>query len=174
MPVNVEVKAQVEDWDALKARVEAIHEGPGQIITQEDMFFNVPQGRLKLRTLAPNPGQQRAQVIYYEREDTPDPKTSTYCIAPTDDPAALRDVLTSALGVRGIVKKQRYLYQVGQTRVHLDRVEGLGTFMELEVVLQPEQTVEQGQRIARALMTKLGVADAALIQCAYIDLQEAH
>ncbi len=171
MPINVEIKARVHDLASLSARVEAISEGPGQVLPQEDTFFNVPQGRLKLRqTLASHhPGQ----LIYYEREDTPIPKPSTYRIAPTDDPAALKAVLTLALGVRGVVKKQRHLYHVGETRIHVDDVEGLGTFVELEVVLQSGQTAEQGKEIARALMTRLGIEDAALIHNAYIDLQEA-
>lgn len=171
MPINVEIKARVQDFASLKARVEAISEGAGQIMTQEDTFFDVPQGRLKLRQRldANHPGQ----LIYYKREDTPAPKPSTYRIAPTDDPAALKDVLTLALGVRGVVKKQRHLYRVGQTRIHLDQVEGLGTFMELEVVLQPGQTVEQGKEIAHVLMTQLGIEDTALIHGAYIDHQEA-
>ena len=52
------------------------------------------------------------------------------------DPESLKSTLSLALGVRGVVRKTRYLYLVGQTRIHLDDVEGLGHFMELEVVMQ--------------------------------------
>ncbi len=169
MPINVEIKAYVRDFASLKARAEAVSDGPEQVLPQEDTFFNVPRGRLKLRrSLSSDAGQ----LIYYEREDTLDPKPSTYRIASTSDPGTLKDVLTLALGVRGVVKKQRHLYQVGQTRIHLDQVEGLGVFMELEVVLQPGQTIEEGKKIARALMAQLGVEEAALVHSAYIDLQE--
>lgn len=61
---------------------------------------------------------------------------------------------------------------VGQTRVHIDTVQDLGQFMELEVVLRPEQTVEEGQDIAKTLQAKLGVNDEDLIECAYVDLLE--
>lgn len=59
---------------------------------------------------------------------------------------------------------------VGQTRIHIDTVQGLGHFMELEVVLLPDQSVEEGQIIARDLQEKLGVMDSDLIDCAYVDL----
>lgn len=62
---------------------------------------------------------------------------------------------------------------VGQTRVHIETVQDLGHFMELEVVLRPEQTVEEGQDIAKELKTKLGVDDGDLIECAYVDLLAA-
>jgi adenylate cyclase class IV len=59
---------------------------------------------------------------------------------------------------------------VGQTRIHLDEVEDLGTFLELEVVLDEDQTTEEGAEIARKLMKDLDVADTTLIHQAYIDL----
>ncbi len=71
MPINVEIKAYVRDFASLKARAEAVSDGPEQVLPQEDTFFNVPRGRLKLRrSLSSDAGQ----LIYYEREDTLDPK----------------------------------------------------------------------------------------------------
>lgn len=135
---------------------------------QEDTFFNTPVGRLKLRVLARDLGQ----LIYYEREDTSGPKRSNYIISRTSEPASLKVALSAAVGVRGIVRKRRLLYWVGNTRIHLDEVEGLGSYMELEVVLDGDQSVEEGQSIATELMEKLGVAEADLVKEAYIDLVE--
>lgn len=59
---------------------------------------------------------------------------------------------------------------VDQTRVHIDTVHDLGHYMELEVVLRPDQTLEAGQKIAQDLQTKLGVNNEDLIECAYVDL----
>ena len=123
------------------------------MIPQEDTFFNCPHGRLKLRELTP----QHGQLVYYHRQDVTGPKHSEYQIFETDNPAGLKVILAEAYGVRGVVSKVRYLYMVGQTRIHLDDVAGLGKFMELEVVLQPDQTDEQGQAIAEELMKKLGI-----------------
>ncbi|EMP29392.1 hypothetical protein UY3_13500 [Chelonia mydas] len=115
-------------------------------------------------------GDGQGQLIFYERPDSEGPKLSHYSISPTADPAGLVAVLSEALGVQGVVKKERRLYMVGQTRVHLDRVEGLGDFLELEVVLSEQQSPEDGERVARRLMEELGVQEEDLVAGAYLDL----
>ena len=169
MASNIEIKARVDDFEALKARAEALSDQPLQVIPQEDTFFNVDNGRLKLRILAPDHGE----LIFYERPDQDGPKRSDYQLARTHEPENLKTALTLSLGVRGVVKKIRYLYLVGQTRIHLDEVEGLGYFMELEVVMHDGQKDAEGQSIAEELMHKLGVREEALIEGAYMDLIEA-
>ncbi len=77
-----------------------------------------------------------------------------------------------ALGVRGTVDKVRHLYLVGQTRVHLDDVKGLGQFMELEVMLRPDQTDEEGRQVAEGLISSLGIDRKDLLETAYMDLLE--
>jgi predicted adenylyl cyclase CyaB len=168
MPSNIEIKARVRDFAALQSRAEALSDTPVQIIPQEDTFFNVPKGRLKLRQLGPAHGQ----LVYYERPDQDGPKRSNYLLAATADPAALKTALTAALGVRGVVRKTRLLYLAGQTRIHLDDVESLGQFMELEVVLEAGQTDTEGQAIAEDLMHKLGVQPSDLLEGAYMDMLE--
>ena len=170
MATNIEIKARVDDFDALKARAEALSDQPLRIISQEDTFFNTEKGRLKLRVLAPDLGQ----LIYYERPNQDGPKRSDYYLSETDDPANLKSTLSMALGVRGVVRKTRYLYMVGQTRIHVDNVEGLGHFMELEVVMREEQDDAEGQAIAEDLMRRLGVREDALIEGAYMDLIESN
>jgi predicted adenylyl cyclase CyaB len=124
---------------------------------------------LKLRVRSENQGQ----LIYYTRPDQEGPKRSDYHISLTSDPENLKRVLELACGIRGVVRKTRYLYLVGQTRVHLDDVEGLGQFMELEVVLGKGQSDAEGQAIAEDLMTRLGVERSDLLEGAYIDLTES-
>lgn len=168
MPANIEIKARVDDVDVLRARAESLSDAPVKIIPQEDTFFNTEKGRLKLRVQAPNVGY----LIYYERPDQDGPKRSDYHLAKTNEPENLKTALTLALGLRGVVKKTRYLYMVGQTRIHLDEVDGLGYFMELEVVMREGQSDAEGQAIAKDLMRKLGVREEALIEGAYMDLLE--
>jgi len=168
MPANIEIKARVRDFSALRTRAEALSDTPVQIIPQEDTFFNVREGRLKLRVLAAD----RGQLIYYSRPDQSGPKRSDYHIYETGDPAGLKSLLALALGVRGVVRKTRYLYLAGQTRIHLDDVQGLGQFIELEVVLRPGQTDADGQAVAADLMAKLGVEESDLLDGAYMDLLE--
>jgi predicted adenylyl cyclase CyaB len=167
MPRNVEIKAMVRDWTAVQAAAARLAAEPPQRLVQWDTFFHVPRGRLKLREFSP----QQGELIYYERPDAREAKTSHYQIAPTSQPQPLREVLAAALGVRGEVKKERWLYLVGQTRIHLDRVEHLGEFLELEVVLTEDQTSEDGQRIAQEVQTHLGVREEDLLEGAYLDLK---
>jgi len=168
MPRNVEIKARVRDFEGLRAQAEALSETPVEILDQLDTFYITPRGRLKLRVLAPD----RCELIQYARPDDAGAKTSTYDIVRSSDPAAFSRILESALPIRGVVSKRRHLYLIGPTRVHLDEVEELGTFMELEVVLSKGESSEYGAQIAQDLMDKLGIAEADLISGAYIDMME--
>jgi predicted adenylyl cyclase CyaB len=168
MPANIEIKAHVRDLGELRRRSEALSDTPVQVIPQEDTFFHTSRGRLKLRQLGPD----LAQLVYYERPDQEGPKRSNYTIFETRDPTGLKTALSLALGVRGVVRKKRYLYLAGQTRIHLDDVEGLGPFMELEVVLREGQSEVEGQTIAEDLMDRLGVRQEDLLEGAYMDMLE--
>ncbi len=168
MAINVEIKARAKDIDALREQVEPICDSFGGLIEQEDIFFKVDSGRLKLRILAPD----RGQLIYYQRTDRAGPKVSEYHISETAEPDKLRIVLSKALGIRGVVRKERYLYWVDQTRIHLDQVEGLGDFLELEVVLRPDQSQKQGAAVASEILNILEISPDDLIEGAYIDLIE--
>jgi predicted adenylyl cyclase CyaB len=169
LPSNIEIKARTRNFDEVRRRAEALSDTSGEVIPQEDTFFNTPRGRLKLRILS----EDKGQLIYYTRPDQEGPKRSDYHIAGTSDPANLKHILELAYGIRGVVRKTRHLYLVGQTRVHLDDVEGLGQFMELEVVMQEGQSDAEGQAIAESLMASLGVERSDLLVGAYMDLLES-
>jgi len=166
MGENVEWKAQARDPERQRELAECLADGPPQLLEQLDTFFPTAHGRLKLRQLAAD----RGELIYYERPDQAGPKQSTYSLVATDQPAALGALLAQAMGVRGVVRKRRWLYRVGQTRIHFDEVEGLGAFLEVEVVLQPGQAVSEGERIAEDIRRQLAVRDEDLVEPAYIDL----
>ena len=166
MPTNIEIKARVRDWDRTSRAAEALADRPLEIIDQCDTFFTCRTGRLKLREFSAT----RGELIAYEREDVAGTKASRYLISTTSEPAQLRDVLQRALGLAGLVKKRRYLYLHGPTRIHLDDVEGLGKFLELEVVLASGEDEARGETIARELMETLGVEPEDLLAGAYVDL----
>ncbi len=166
---NVEIKARVADLTALRRVVEDLAEEGPEIVEQEDTFFTCRRGRLKLRRCA---GSLQTELIYYERPDSRGPKESRYIVSPTSEPQGLRDVLSAALGVHGVVRKRRMVYLIGQTRVHLDQVEGLGEFVELEVVLRPDQDACDGLAIAQRLMTELGILTSQFVGTAYVDMLE--
>jgi adenylate cyclase class IV len=166
MRSNVEIKARVHDMAELERRARELADGDPLELDQEDLFFLAPAGRLKLRSFAGGGGE----LIYYRRPDGPGPTPSRYALASIADPGPLGEVLAAALGSGGVVRKSRKVYLAGQTRIHLDRVEGLGDFMELEVVLRPGQAEAEGERIAAELMERLGIAGGDLLSGAYVDM----
>ena len=169
MARNIEIKARLADLDATLALARPLADGEPQLIAQDDTFFNATRGRLKLRAFADG----RGELIYYERPDQAGPKTSFYVLSPTASPDTLREALTLAHGQIGRVRKLRTLLLAGRTRIHLDRVEGLGDFMELEVVLADDEPMQDGVAEAHALMARLGIAADQLIDVAYLDLLRA-
>lgn len=168
MARNVEVKARVGDLSAVRRIAASLARKPGMALEQTDTFFVVPRGRLKMREF----GDGSGELISYERPDDTGPKTSRYRKVSCPDPAGLVDLLAMVLPVRGQVRKRREVLLVGRTRVHLDEVERLGTFVELEVVLEDGESVEAGEREAKALMAELSIPPSALVSGAYIDLLE--
>lgn len=166
MPRNIEIKASIERIDDLLPKALAIaDQGPVEI-EQDDTFFHCDAGRLKLRTLSPSAGE----LIFYRRADQQGPKESFYQLTPTHEPDRLRETLSLAWGQIGRVQKKRTLLLAGRTRIHLDRVQGLGHFLELEVVLEEDEPLEAGMQEANDIMALLGVEPSRLIEGAYLDL----
>jgi predicted adenylyl cyclase CyaB len=168
MPTNIEIKARAENIDLLKRRIENLYKIAPEEIFQVDTFFNIGKGRLKLRTFSKDKGE----LIYYERNNSAGLKRSDYFVYKTDNPDELKKLLEISLGIIGVVRKKRLVYIVGNTRIHLDEVENLGSFIELEVVLNPDQTTDGGKLIANDFMMKLNINENDLIDLAYIDLLE--
>ena len=166
MPRNIEIKARIDRVEAVLPQARALAGSEPELILQDDTFFKVPHGRLKLREFADG----SAELIHYHRPDHGDTRASDYVRVAVPDPAALREALARACGAAGRVRKQRWLLMAGATRIHLDRVEGLGDFIELEVVLIDSQTDAYGSAVAEALMQSLGLARAGRIAGAYLDL----
>jgi adenylate cyclase class IV len=169
MARNVEIKARVENVALLQPTVATLaSEGPLEI-AQDDTFFHCDNGRLKLRAFSLDSGE----LIFYRRTNQRGPKESFFLRSPTSSPETLRESLSLAYGQIGRIRKYRTLYLVGRTRVHLDRVEGLGHFLELEVMLVGDEPAETGVREAHELMDQLGVQPDQLIEGAYLDLMLA-
>lgn len=166
MATNIEIKAKAKDFPKQMALAKQYADGPGTLIQQEDLFFNTGQGRLKLRIFEEGHGE----LIGYQRPDSKQPGPSNYFRCPIAAPPLAQKALAMTCGIRGIVRKRRTLFLVGKTRIHFDEVEGLGQFIELEVVLDHNLDEAQGRHIAEALMLRLGIGTEDLISQAYIDL----
>lgn len=166
MPTNIEIKARVDSLAKLLPAVAALADADPEHVVQDDTFFSCPNGRLKLRVL----GEGHGALIFYRRADEPGPKPSFYVHSETTDPDGLRAVLTDADGEVGRVRKHRTVFRIGQTRVHLDRVDGLGEFLEVEVSV--DDTLEDDAAVSEAnrLLAVLGIEDSALVEGAYVDI----
>lgn len=169
MPRNVEIKARLQSIENVLHLAAAIADQGPLEIAQDDTFFHCATGRLKLRQFSDDKGE----LIFYRRADQAGPKESFYVRSVTSEPATLRESLSLAYGQSGRVIKHRILFLVSRTRIHLDRVESLGDFLELEVVLGDGDSVDDGMLEAECVMRKLGIESSQLIETAYVDLLAA-
>ena len=171
MAQNIEIKARLrpDQVEYVRQQSQSRCSSVEEHLQQTDTFYNVSSGRLKMREIA----DASAELIAYDRSDQAGPKLSSYVRHRCTDSTTLHDALSRSVGIRGIVKKIRQVIHLGQTRVHIDEVEGLGSFLELEVVLREGQSIEDGEKIASGLMELFGVLPESLIDGAYIDLLEA-
>jgi predicted adenylyl cyclase CyaB len=157
---NIELKVRCEDLVAVRRRAESLGAQDRGVLHQRDVFFQSPLARLKLREF----GDGTAELISYRRSDTGEPRGSDYLICPVAEPNQLAAVLSHALGTAGIVKKTRHLLLYRHTRIHLDEVDGLGSFVELETVLAGQSDADghaELRQVAAALDLRVhdGVAE---------------
>ena len=129
MARNIEIKARISNPDSIRAKARSLSSRPSEILEQTDTFFMVPRGRLKVRAFSDGSGE----LIVYERPDHRGPKESTYLRCACLNARLLVEALSRVLSIRGVVVKRREVFFIGRTRVHLDEVEDLGFFVELEV-----------------------------------------
>lgn len=163
---NVEIKARCEDLQAVHDILVGQSLKRVSRMRQVDTYFHCRDGRLKLREID---GGARVELIGYRRPDHPAMRTSVYSIAKVADVASMRAVLSTVMGVHVTVAKTRDLYKWEQTRVHLDAVDGLGTFVELETQVYGEE-LGTAERECMRVFTTLGLQDDDVIATSYSDM----
>jgi homotetrameric cytidine deaminase len=167
--VNVELKARDSDPDGTAARCLALGAEDNGVLEQRDTYFMARRGRLKLREEAGGD-----ELIAYRRNDAFEASESRYVLAPASAPGELAEALDAALGPPVIVvSKRRRLFLWDGVRIHLDDVEGLGSFIELEAELEPGsgkgELAAAREKVAR-LRRELPIDDSALVSGGYADL----
>jgi adenylate cyclase, class 2 len=163
---NLERKCRCADLSTASAAVERLGARCEGVLEQTDVYFRVPNGRLKLRT---TPGQPTV-LIWYERPNEINVRWSRYYLVPISDPTTLRAVLAAALGERGEVRKRRTLWLWHNVRIHLDKVAGLGTFVEFEAVMSASDDEATAQARLTELAAALGLTPADDVAGSYADL----
>lgn len=163
---NIEIKARAKDLNTIR---NVIRQNDGTLektLHQTDTYFHVHTGRMKLRET----DEDTAVLIQYNRVNSPEAKISNYTIYKTASAKELKTCLENALGVKVIVKKKRELYIIKSTRIHLDEVEDLGTFIELETVVADESKISDYGKENADLQSLLGIKKPDLIKVSYSDL----
>ncbi|HEX5927801.1 MAG TPA: class IV adenylate cyclase [Solirubrobacterales bacterium] len=162
---NVELKARDPDPAGSLALCRSLGAKERGVLAQRDTYFRVPHGRLKLREEG-----AAAELIGYERPDLAAQRESSYRRVPVDDPEALKAALAAALGVEATVVKERRLFAWEGVRIHLDRVKGLGDFVEFEAVIGAALDPGSAGRRVEQLRRAFGIGEDRLIGQSYCDL----
>ncbi len=164
--LNIEIKAKCRDADLLRNYFREHHADFKGTDTQTDTYFNVQQGRLKLRE-----GNIENNLIFYEREDRPGPKSSHFHLVKISDPRGLKEMLEKSMGVKVVVKKKREIYYIGNVKFHIDEVPGLGSFVEIEAGnVLADVSKEKLQEQCDFYMKEFGIQKEDLVSRSYSDM----
>jgi predicted adenylyl cyclase CyaB len=165
---NLEAKFWLADLKEAKEAAEAIGFVHHATLTQRDTFFRAINGKLKLREEPVS-----AALIHYQRDRAGALELSNYSIVSVADPLATRAMLEAALGVIAAVRKRRIVLIRNNVRLHLDDVEGLGQFGEIEAIVPERDAAARYDDEVRGIVEALGVPVSALIPSSYFELMRA-
>jgi len=166
---NVELKARLRSLDSARDVAQRVAtETLGAAIHQIDTYFHCRHGRLKLREI----DSEQCELIWYDRANRPDAKTSNYRIVQVADASQLKRALAAALGTRTVVRKRREVFLYENVRIHLDEVEGLGTFIEFEAVLDETNDEQRGHEQLAYLSGQFAILPADLLTDSYGEMIE--
>ncbi len=163
MPHNLELKARIASPDETERAARQSGARHSGILHQVDTYFVVPNGRMKLREFSDG----SAELIVYERPDDTPERWSRYQKLPVTDPRGLKGLLGQVFGVLVEVRKVRVVYQIENARIHIDRVDGLGAFIEFEV---QDSGREQSEKMMLRLRSLFSIRDEHIVRGSYSDL----
>ena len=164
----MELKARVDDHDFLRKKLSALRAKHAGTFQQTDIYFKVPEGRLKLREVKDD---STAELIYYERENIAGPKRDDAFILRVQEPEELKKILKKILTLLIVIEKVREIYRYRGTQIHLDTVKKLGKFIEFERQTSDDpKRIEKDRLILEKLMKKLKIDPSNLESLSYSDL----
>ena len=162
---NIEIKARCADPRLIRDYLLSKHAIFKGADLQRDTYFNVPNGRLKLRQ-----GKIENALIHYQRDDKKGPKSSLVTLYPVSESNLLRSALEKALGVKVIVEKIREIYFIENVKFHLDIVQKLGNFIEIEAISDagkiPEYKLHEQ---CNFYISEFGIREEDLLHNSYSD-----
>ncbi len=173
---NIEIKARCGDLAAAEEAARRLGARLAARLRQEDTYFRVPEGRLKLRRIedADAPGPARGELIFYRRADRAEARRSDYALVDLrSDVDGLRRLLDETLGTAARVRKERVVYLLESTRIHVDAVEALGGFLEIERVMAADDSEGAARAEVERIAAALRVRSEDLVAASYADLVAA-
>ncbi len=162
--VNYEFKARLKSEREVRAAFRNLRARFLGTDHQIDTYFRVSRGRLKVRE-----GRIENALIFYLRSDALRARPARIDMMPLPRRNSIRSILSAALGVLAVVDKRREIYFAGNVKVHLDRVRGLGKFVEVEAISRTGG-LERIRAQARKFQALLGIADSDIVPESYSDL----
>jgi adenylate cyclase class 2 len=164
----VELKARVRDFKLLQKKLSDLGADYVGTFKQKDVYFKVPEGRLKLREIE---GDSNLELIYYERENTAEPKRDDAFILKFQESDDLRKILKKILKPLNTIEKLREIYRYKGTQIHLDTVKSLGKFIEFERQITNEsKNFETEKYVLQELMEILEIGSDSLEILSYNEL----
>lgn len=166
MPRNVEIKARVADLASVREVALGIGARCHAVEVQTDRYYSVDGAhRVKLRTIAGG----RAELVEYRRSEATGVRASDYIVTPVRDEAAGLCLVPKGTP-RVVVRKRREVLLWDNVRIHLDEVDGLGAFIELEAVVDERHDESTCRVQVATLMRALALRDEALIRASYAEM----
>jgi adenylate cyclase, class 2 len=164
--LNVEIKARCSNAERVRNYLLNNNADFKGTDFQTDTYFNVKNGRLKLRE-----GNIENNLIYYERNNQAGPKSSSFILTKIRDADKLKESLASADGIKVVVKKKREIYYIKNVKFHIDEVDGLGAFVEIEAGnIGADLSKDQLQQQCEFYMQQFCIEEKDLIEVSYSDL----
>jgi adenylate cyclase, class 2 len=164
--LNIEIKAKSNNQDEIREILKSNNSEFKGEDRQIDTYFKISHGRLKLRE-----GNMENYLVHYVRENKEGPKRSDVTLYKSTPGSSLKDILTKSLGVLVVVDKKREIYFIDNVKFHIDTVEGLGAFVEIEAIATDENiAIETLQNQCDKYLELLGIKKEDLISVSYSDL----
>jgi len=164
--LNVEIKAKCNNPAGIRNYLVANNAEFKGVDEQTDTYFNVLDGRLKLRE-----GNIENNLIFYERTNQAGPKNSHFHLVKVGDADAMKEILTKSMGVKVVVKKKREIYYISNVKFHIDEVPGLGSFVEIEAGnILADLSTDQLKEQCDFYMQEFGIEPEDLVEVSYSDM----
>jgi adenylate cyclase, class 2 len=164
--LNIEIKAKISDPEKIRTLLKNLNADFKGTDRQTDTYFNVPEGRFKLRE-----GNIENNLIFYKRTNQKGPKPSDFMLYKPDSPKELKSMLSEALGILKIVEKEREIWFIDNVKFHIDQVKGLGRFFEIEATdLNGKIGYEKLKQQCDYYLTLFEIKDSDLIEHSYSDM----